>query len=206
MRPPAAAAWEARTLATLTDGRFLFGIGAGHPRIAADEAALRLPASTPGGRVAAVAETIRLVRAGGTPERPAPPVLVAATRPRMLTLAGREADVVAVGLAPTAGEDELAGAVSVVRAAAGDAGRECPELSNNLVAVGTRTAPWLARHLGADVATLAAGGSIAVLTGSVAEMAELLVRRRDSLGVSYVTVNAGFADALAPVVARLAGT
>lgn len=207
LRPPVATAWEARTLATLTDDRFLFGVGAGHPRIAADEAALGLPASTPGQRVAAVAETIRLVREGGTAERRAPAVLVAATRPRMLALAGREADVVALGLAPSAVEDDLGRAVTVVREAAAAAGRACPELSNNLLAVGTQTPPWLARHLGGlDLAALAAAGSIAVLTGSVEEMAEILVRRRDTLGISFVTINAGFADALAPVVARLAGT
>jgi hypothetical protein len=36
-------------------------------------------------------------------------------------------------------------------------------------------------------------------------MADELQRRRDTLGLSYVSVNAAFADQMAPVVEMLAG-
>ena len=57
-----------------------------------------------------------------------------------------------------------------------------------------------------DVADLAAGGSIAVLTGTVEEMIGTLEERRHRLGISYVCTSATNAEALAPVVERLAGT
>ncbi len=44
-----------------------------------------------------------------------------------------------------------------------------------------------------------------MLRGSVTEMADELQRRRDALGVSYVSVNSAFVEAFAPVVERLAG-
>lgn len=53
---------------------------------------------------------------------------------------------------------------------------------------------------------LAAQGATSVLTGISAQMAETLRRRRDELGISYICVTDMFADQLAPVVERLAGT
>ncbi|MGW2151146.1 hypothetical protein ACWCOT_43045 [Nonomuraea bangladeshensis] len=45
-----------------------------------------------------------------------------------------------------------------------------------------------------------------MLRGTPARMADVLRRRRDRLGVSYVTVNAACLEAFAPVVELLAGT
>ena len=44
------------------------------------------------------------------------------------------------------------------------------------------------------------------LIGSVDEIAETLVRRREELGFSYVIVGGDDVEPFAPVVARLAGT
>ena len=44
-----------------------------------------------------------------------------------------------------------------------------------------------------------------MLRGSVTEMSDELLRRRDAFGVSYVSVNGAFLEQLAPVVERLAG-
>ena len=44
-----------------------------------------------------------------------------------------------------------------------------------------------------------------MLRGGVDEMVEELQRRREELGISYVSVNGAFAEPLAPVVERLAG-
>jgi hypothetical protein len=43
------------------------------------------------------------------------------------------------------------------------------------------------------------------LIGSVDEIIEDLLRRREIYGISYISVDEGFMDALAPIVARLAG-
>lgn len=55
------------------------------------------------------------------------------------------------------------------------------------------------------LATLAAGGSAAVLTGSTTQMADRLLRRRETCGVSYLTVNSAYPEELAPVIELLAG-
>jgi len=47
---------------------------------------------------------------------------------------------------------------------------------------------------------------VAELHGTPAEMADLLRRRRDRYGISYVSTSSLFADRLAPVVELLAGT
>jgi hypothetical protein len=97
----------------------------------------------------------------------------------------------------------VARAAAEVRAAAGD--RDV-ELSMNLFGAGAELSPFVERHLGVDAATLRARDSLVLLPGADARaMADELLRRRDAFGVSYVTVNAAGADALAPVVELLAG-
>ena len=44
------------------------------------------------------------------------------------------------------------------------------------------------------------------LVGSVDEICDLLVERREQYGISYVTVGGAAMEAFAPVVAALAGT
>jgi probable F420-dependent oxidoreductase len=194
-RTPAVTARETATLATLTDGRFELGLGAGRPDAADDAAALGLPPTTVGERIAAVRHTVELVRNNNSAR-----ILIAAGGPTMLRLAGELADTVALGVAPTGTEDDMAAAAGRATAAGRDV-----ELSANLLAVGTETPDWLRAQLGTDAATLAAAGSAAVLTGTPADMADTLQRRRERYGVSYITVNPGYLDQLAPVIDRLAG-
>ena len=49
-------------------------------------------------------------------------------------------------------------------------------------------------------------GSSVVLAGTVEEICDTLVRRREEWGASSVVVGGDAFDAFAPVVARLAGT
>jgi alkanesulfonate monooxygenase SsuD/methylene tetrahydromethanopterin reductase-like flavin-dependent oxidoreductase (luciferase family) len=56
-----------------------------------------------------------------------------------------------------------------------------------------------------DVPELIAHDSLQLLRGTPAEMADELRRRRDTLGISYFSVNAAYADQFAPVVELLAG-
>jgi hypothetical protein len=51
-----------------------------------------------------------------------------------------------------------------------------------------------------------AGGGIAILPGTVDQMVDTLQRRRDTMGISYVTVSGAYLDQFATVVERLAGT
>lgn len=131
------------------------------------------------------------------------PILVAGAGPRMLTPAAELADTIAFGLPPEADEHAPADAVATVeRAASGRPG--ALELSTNPLVVDDEPPPWTPSRL--DIPALIAGGSVTVLTGSVQQMADRRRERRDRLGISYVCTSATYAEALAPVVAELAGT
>jgi alkanesulfonate monooxygenase SsuD/methylene tetrahydromethanopterin reductase-like flavin-dependent oxidoreductase (luciferase family) len=131
-------------------------------------------------------------------------VLIAAAAPRMLRLAAREADTLALGLPPRSTEEDLAAASDRVRAIAAD-GFDRLELNLNIALVGDDFPPQAGAWLGADPRELIRGGSITVLTGTARQMADTLLRRRDRTGVSYISVNAQFAGAFAPVIELLAG-
>ncbi|MCU7728558.1 LLM class flavin-dependent oxidoreductase [Actinoplanes sp. KI2] len=200
-RPPGLVAWEAETLQQLSDGRFELGLGGGRPGAERDAEALGGDFGTPAQRLARVAETIAAVRK----LTPAPPVLVAASRPRMLRLAAEQADIVALGLPPQSTEAELAAAVSQLRSAAGDRfdGLEVHLNTAAVVSTPDDLPPWLSRMVGGDPRAMAAAGGIAFLIGSPAEIAERLRRRRAELGISYIGVSGLFMEQFAPVLALL---
>ncbi|GAA2757797.1 TIGR03621 family F420-dependent LLM class oxidoreductase [Actinopolymorpha rutila] len=226
LRTPAAVAHETVSLDLVSGGRFELGLGAGRPGGEADAARLGLPWGTPGERIGRLSETIRTVKEAlaksaadaGSPtggqaargpemravQQPGPPILVAGAGRRLLTLAAREADIVALGVAPTGTEYDLAAKVGELRDVAGDRFDRL-EIAYNLAAIGSELPGWLAGQLGADPAELVRSGSAAILSGTPAEMADTLRRRRDALGISYITVNGAFMDQLAPVVEALAG-
>src|ERR671935_142636 len=78
------------------------------------------------------------------------------------------------------------------------------ELALHVSVVGDTVAPFMAPP-DTDPAALRAADSLAILPDDPAAAAEELQRRREEIGFSYVVVGAAFADALAPVVAELAG-
>jgi alkanesulfonate monooxygenase SsuD/methylene tetrahydromethanopterin reductase-like flavin-dependent oxidoreductase (luciferase family) len=129
-------------------------------------------------------------------------VTVAASGPRMLALAGRTADVVALGASPYADERELARLAGIVTQAA--AGRQV-ELNVNLSAVGDDIPPWLEKRMGVTVEKLVAAGSFAHLRGTPQEMADTLQRRRAATGISSICAGVDNAERLAPVVELLHG-
>ena len=104
LRTPGLVAAEVAGLAMLADGRVEVGLGAGRPDSAGEAARLGLPFGTPGERVRHLEATIAAVR----DRLPTARVTVAASGPHMLELAGREADVVALGASPLADDAELA--------------------------------------------------------------------------------------------------
>src|SRR5262249_5047431 len=152
---------------------------------------------TPAERVDRIAEVIAAVdavaaqdepaaqgiQAGGTVfpgvvQKPRPPILVAASGPRLLRLAAQRADKITFAVPPTATEEDVAAKVALVRDAAGDRFDEL-ELAIAALAVGDELPGWM-RGMGLpDPTKLALAGSVAVLGGSPREMADTLLRRRD---------------------------
>jgi probable F420-dependent oxidoreductase len=115
-RGPALLAMSAATLAAAAPGRFVLGLGASSPTIVSDWNGLpygapwhrtrdvlrAVRAALAGGRVTGDFDTVRIRRFAleQAPEIP-PPIMLAALRPRMLRLAGAEADGVILNwLAP----------------------------------------------------------------------------------------------------------
>ncbi len=124
-------------------------------------------------------------------------ILVAASGRAGLELAARFAQTVALSLPPSASDAEIQGRVELLGGAA-----DGIEVNYSLTAVGDVPAPWLARQ-GLDAQALRAAGAASVLWGDADAMCEQLERRRDTLGISYWTVPAAFAEHLAPVVSQL---
>ncbi|MDQ6773992.1 MAG: TIGR03621 family F420-dependent LLM class oxidoreductase [Candidatus Dormibacteraeota bacterium] len=226
-RHPLQVARDAAALDLLSGGRFELGLGAGRPGSEADYTALGLQRESPGVRFERRAESLqildRLLRgeradfdgrhyhmagAAAYPaavQKPRPPLLVAASGPRMLALAGRAADIVAVGASAAEAEDAVREKVAAVRTAAGERAPNV-ELNLSLTAVGRVIHPEMARWMGGiDVEDLARQGRPTVLSGSVDQMCDQLRQRRESLGVSYWSVNDALVEPMLPVVERLAG-
>jgi probable F420-dependent oxidoreductase len=209
-RNPVLLAREAAAIDLLSGGRFELGLGAGRPGAEGDYAKLGIPYESGGVRVSRLAAAIATIKAqlhGGDvfprPVQERLPIVLAASGPRLLALAAREADVVAIGATPQEGEAGVRQRIDRLREAAPDRFDEL-ELNMNLVAVGDRLHPAAAR-MGGDLEQLARSGSPMVLTGAPDQMAERLLRTRESLGISYVLVADLFMDAFAPVLERLAG-
>ncbi|SPM34066.1 Flavin-dependent oxidoreductase, luciferase family (includes alkanesulfonate monooxygenase SsuD and methylene tetrahydromethanopterin reductase) [Mycobacterium rhizamassiliense] len=232
---PAVLAKEAATLDLLSDGRLELGIGAGWSEI--EYGALGLDFDRPGRRIAKLAEVVELIKAhwrgeeldcsgefvrvhgyAGRPrpvQQPHPPIMIGGGGRRVLSLAGREADIVSISSVPFVARDadgldpqEVARRrIEFVRDAAGERfGRLDVESSPYFTEItddaGTVLA-GLAKSTGIAVDLLRDHPN--VLVGSSESVVAALHSRRDSLGVNYVTVQQSQIESFAPVVARLHG-
>jgi probable F420-dependent oxidoreductase len=227
LRNPVLLAKDVATLDVLSGGRVELGLGAGRPDAAAENRVLGLPFDSGAVRVARLGESIGVLKALLSGQRPAaggayyaaaaeadvsprpdqqphPPILVAGAGRQMLVLAAREADIVALGLPPTATEADALERVGWMRAAAGDRFAQL-ELSINLMGVGEQVPRWIGQQMGLTAQALAERGSIAAINGSLDHMCQQLVNRRQRLGLSYVLVSDELMEGFAPVVARLSG-
>lgn len=148
-----------------------------------------------------------------------PPLLIGAGAKRMLGIAAREADIISVNFDLASGaigpESLTTGTgeatrqkVDWVREAAADR-FDSIEMSVTVFFAAVTDNPdqlmeRVAPGFGVDVA---AGYDLPhLLVGSVDSICDTLVRRRDEFGFSYIAVSGGAWEAMAPVVARLAGT
>jgi alkanesulfonate monooxygenase SsuD/methylene tetrahydromethanopterin reductase-like flavin-dependent oxidoreductase (luciferase family) len=174
---------QLKALQAVAGDRFEPGFGAGLEAGSAVEKRLRLQT------------LLEVVRA----ELPDLRILVAASGPGGLELAAKFAQSVALSLAPQAIDADIQQRVALLGGAA-----DRIELNYSLTAAGDVPAPWLARQ-GIDVQALRTAGAASVLWGGADAMCEQLERRRETLGISYWTVPAAFAEHLAPVVSMLHG-
>jgi probable F420-dependent oxidoreductase len=152
-------------------------------------------------------------------QRPHPPIFVGGGGRKLLTLAAREADIIGFTPAARAGEittDQARETLPAtwkqkfawVRQAAGDRFHDLELQIRYFFAAITDDRRGLAEAaapafgISADEA-LESG---VALVGTVDECCDLLVRRREECGVSYIAVGDDQYEAFAPVVSRLAGT
>lgn len=236
---PAVVAKEAATLDLLSDGRIELGIGAGWMKT--DYDALGLPYDSAGVRIDRLAEAIAVLKGAWAPgpftltgehytiteydglpkpvQQPSIPLLVGGGGPKLLHLAGREADIVGINPNLRVGEvtsdavqDTVASMtkqkVEWVREGAGDRFDDIELQIRYFVCAVTDDARGLADAMapGMGLSSDEALESGVALVGTIDEICDTLVARREEWGVSYVVVGDEHIDAFAPVVARLAGT
>jgi probable F420-dependent oxidoreductase len=239
-RHPVVLAKEAATLDALSGGRLELGLGAGWLQREYEAAGLRFESA--GVRIDRLEETIRILDglfgdgpfsfAGkhytvtdldGYPkpaQRPRPPLLIGGGKRRVLTLAGREADIVgilttsvATGTVVDDPSERLADAVAQKLAWVREgAGARYPDVELSLIPTllfeedRERTATDLiaARDWqGVTPADVLAMPSVFI--GSPGEIVDQMEERRARYGFSYYVVSDRQLDRVAPLVARLVG-
>lgn len=207
---PGMVAWLTSTLDTLSGGRFELGLGAGRPDAAKDAERLGMAWESAGRRVARIEAVIDAVDrqfSDGTytaQAKPRPPIMVAAGGDKALTVAAGKADIVAVAAFPST-EDRFAERVAFLRDKAGSRIDDI-ELSTNVFHIGDGEIPPIATRFGIDPKTAVDNHNIAVLNGDRQTVVDVLKRRRDEFGISYVTINSLALDSAGPIIEALAGS
>jgi probable F420-dependent oxidoreductase len=237
-RIPAVFAKEAATLDLLSDGRLELGLGAGWLKneyeaggIDFDDAPVRIDrleqvlaaikAHMSGEPLSISGEHVNLSGYSGVPrpvQQPHPPIMIGGGSKRVLSLAGREANVVSFNfnnrsgvLGPdgvqTGTAENTARKVEWVKAAAGDRFADLElEIGAYFTMVTDQSAATVEGMAGAfGLSPDEMRAHPHALIGSVDEICEELERRRGAYGISYVTVGDTVIDAFAPVVSRLSG-
>ena len=235
-RNPVVLAREFATLDVISNGRVEIGLGAGG--FDRDYQGTGIPFDRGRVRVARLAEAVTLMKRlfiedevtfegtyyrttksecrPKTVQQPRPPFLIAAGGPKILELAGHEAEIVAVippdaGVKPPAPDDVTVDGVrrqiGVVRDAAGSRFGEI-ELSCFLDVILTdereKTIAEVAEKAKVDPAQI--GSSIYRGIGTLDQIREHIIRVRRETGISYFCLRGPHAEELAPVVKDLSAT
>jgi len=240
-RNPAVLVKEMATLDFFSEGRLELGLGAGW--LQGEYEAMGVAWDAAGARVSRLADVVQMakllmadgevdfvgrdgtgVRAVGFEglpkpvQRPHPPIMIGGGSKRVLSLAGREAQIVSFNFdnssgkigpgVPTSDAEATDQKVAWVREAAGERFDELElEIGAYFTFVtdqGQATAEAMAPRMGLTVEQMTSHPH--ALIGSVDAICDELQRRRERYGISYITVGDTVADAFAPVVARLSGT
>ncbi len=235
---PVVLAKECATLDILSGGRFELGIGAGwmntdyeqsgmemdRPKVRVDrmeEAVTVLKNAFADGPQDFSGEHYRITGYDGLPkpaQRPHPPFLIGGGGKRVLSIAGREADIVGINPSIPNGAIDADAAktglaeltdqkVAWVREAAGD---RYDDLEINMLTFANiitddrrGTLESMAPLFGVSAEEVSDYPH--ALIGTVDEISEDLHRRRDRWDVSYLVVQGDSMETMAPVVAKLAG-
>jgi probable F420-dependent oxidoreductase len=221
-RHPVLLAREAATLDLLSDGRFELGLGAGVSATESEQ--MGIPFAGAGTRVQMVEESIQLIKQLFTAEtvnfsgkhytvtnlkgnvapvqKPHPPILVAGTGEKMLKMAAREADCIAVGFRMAGPTTTLADAtleqkIAWIKSAAGD---RFPQvvLAQTIYDFEITDSPT-------PLAAQQGGWNLPKRPLSTEQAVESLTELRDRYGFSYLQVQASQMGNFAPIVSRLAG-
>jgi probable F420-dependent oxidoreductase len=152
-------------------------------------------------------------------QKPHPPILVGGGGKRVLRIAGREADIAGVNfnLEPGAVNQQVLRTgdaastdekIAWIRQGAGERFDEIELNVTVFVAAVSDDPGKLAERIapGYGMSPAEVLESPHVLVGSVEQMVDTLQQRRERYGFSYVVFSGDVHDALAPVVAKLAGT
>jgi probable F420-dependent oxidoreductase len=221
-RHPVMLARESATLDLLSGGRFELGLGTG---VSADEfQRMGLPYASAGVRVGQLEETLQLLKLLFTEEtvnfsgkyytitelkgniktvqQPHPPLLVAGAGERMLKLAAREANIIAIGskigargIDPT--DASLEQKIAWIKEAAGPRVADL-ELSQTIFDLEITDSE-------AALSAQAGGWAIPKRPFSAEQAVVHLLEQRERYGFSYLQISAGQMENFAPVVERLAG-
>lgn len=240
-RPLAILVKEAATMHWLSGGRIEFGLGAGW--LAGEYEAFGIPMDRAGIRVSRLDEYVRAAKqmlagevldidgehvslhgftASPKPETPMP-IMIGGGAPRVLGIAGREADIVSLNFNNSSGKigpegvksstaEKIDEKVQWVRDGAESVGRDMPEIEiagyftviTPDEAAGEATAAQFGKMFGLEPQEIIDHPNC--LIGTLDQVTERLIERRERYGISYVTVGDSNMEAFAPVVERLAGT
>ena len=221
-RHPVLLAREAATLDLLSDGRFELGMGAGVS--SAEFEQMGLPFASAGTRVGQLEETIQVMKHLFTQEtvnfrgkyytitelkgnirpvqKPHMPLLVAGAGERMLKLAAKEADIIAIGSKITAhGADPKDATLEQKIAWIKEAAREHfadLELSQTIYDLEITDS-------GTPLSSQPGGWFVPKRPLSTEQVVAHLLEQRDRYGFSYLQISAQQMENFAPVVARLTG-
>ena len=152
-------------------------------------------------------------------QRPRPPIVVGGGGPRVLGLAARYADIVGLNpnlragvidaqAGPSATAEATEAKIAHVRAEAGDRFEQLELQVRIHLAIVTdeRDAVFDAFAEGFGLTPDQARRSPHALVGTVEQISEDLVARREQFGISAIGLSASALDDLEPVIARLADT
>ncbi len=235
---PVVLAREVATLDLLSNGRMEFGIGAGW--MTADYEKSGIPLDAAGVRIARLAESIVVLKGLFAPGEftfagdhyrvnaldgmPKPvqqpiPFVIGGGGPKILALAGREADIVGINANLRSGDGNSRDAAQSMAPGATDAkllalragaGERFNDIEIQTLVGFTMVTDdakpihdGIAAHFG--ISPEDARMAPVTLVGSESEIVDMIETRRDRWQMSYIVVTADAVEAFAPIVARLNG-